>query len=390
MKEISSASNHSGVHGVKSNRYQQSRLLNETWALVNKVVKPNIKFKTHHNVRYSQDDFLKLITFAGINHDFAEGTSRYFNLASKKGCPDADTVLYHLKKFDERELIGIFDSIIDEILALAKGKGALSGKVDVAIDATEDLYYGDKTDPMVVGTKPQKGTSRAYRYATLTIVEPGCRFTVKVIPMDKSTLKSEVVYQLLQYAKERISIGTVYLDRGFYSADVILALNSMGIPFVMPAVLNKNAIRLMRGHEAPKILPIRIGDKEKKASANLVIAMGKEMEKRGFITNIDVDRRRTRELVHLYSKRWGIETSYRVKKEFRAKTTSKNYVIRLFYFMYSVCLYNLWQLVNIAIKMIIEWAMDKPSLVSAKVFGRGLFLIFKEMATGPPTKFISS
>lgn len=196
MKEISSAGNHSGVLGIKSNRYQQSRLLNETWTLVNKVVKPNIQFKTHHNCRYSQDDFLKLITFAGINHDFAEGTSKYFIIASKRGCPNADTVLYHLKKFDEGELIRRFEAVIDEILALAKNKGVLNGKVDVAIDTTEDLYYGDKTDPMVVGTKPQKGTSRAYRYATLTIVEPGCRFTIKVIPMDKSTLKSEVVSNL--------------------------------------------------------------------------------------------------------------------------------------------------------------------------------------------------
>lgn len=360
--------------------------MNETWDLVNKVIKPHIKFKTHHNCRYSQNDFLKLLTYAGINHDFAEGTSRYFNLASRRGCPDADTVLYHLKKFDEQELMVKFESIIDEILILAKDKGVLNSKVDIAIDTTEDLYYGDKTDPMVVGTKPQKGTSRAYRYATLTIVEPGRRFTVKVIPMDKATPKADVVFQLLQYAKERIKIGTVFLDRGFYSTDVILALNSMGIPFVMPAVLNDRVKRLMRGREAPKIIPMQIGNK-RKASANLVIAMGREMEKRGYITNFDVDRKRTRQIVHLYSKRWGIETSYRVKKEFRAKTTSKNYVIRLFYFLYSVCLYNLWQVVNIAIKTIMEWAMDKKSQVSAKVFGRGLFLIFKTRSVGPPRKF---
>lgn len=387
VNEIVSANNQFGVHGVKSHRYQQSRLLNETWDLVNKVIKPYLKFKTHHNVRYSQEDFLKLVTFAGINHDFAEGTSNYFRISSKKGCPNADTVLYHLKKFSETELLDIYGSISDRILTLAKKKGTLDRKVDVAIDATEDLYYGNKNDPMVVGTKPQKGTSRAFRYATLTIVEPGCRFTIKVIPMGKSTTKKEVVQQLLEYAKQQIKIENVFLDRGFYQADVITTINEMGLKFIMPAVLHKKTIKMMHGREPPKILPIEIGSWGKTSMAKLVIILDKNMEKRAFITNIDLDLKRTRQLDHLYSKRWGIETSYRVKKEFRPKTTSKNYVVRLFYFLYSVCLYNIWQLVNIAIKIIVELVGEKAPSITAKVFGRGLFLIFKECGAGPPNDY---
>lgn len=388
MNEIDSAIDQFGVHGVKSNRYKQSLLLTETWNLVNKVIKPHLKFKTHHNIRYSHDDFLKVVTFAGINHDFAEGTSNYFKISSKHGCPNADTVLYHLKKFEESELLAIHKSISNSVLELARKKGILEKKVDVAIDTTEDLYYGDRNDPMVVGTKPQKGTSKAYRYATITIVEPGCRFTINVIPMDKSSKKSEIVSQLLESAKKKVKIGTVYLDRGFYQADVISVLNESGFNYLMPAVLHQKAVRMMRGREPPKILPIMIGSGERAVPSKLVIIMDKnrdlEMCKRAFISNIELDLKRTRQLSHLYSKRWGIETSYRVKKEFRPKTTSKNYIIRLFYFLYSVCLYNLWQLVNIAIKTIVELLGEKASTITAKVFGRGLFLIFKECGTGPP------
>jgi hypothetical protein len=43
--------------------------------------------------------------------------------------------------------------------------------------------------------------------------------------------------------------------------------------------------------------------------------------------------------------------------------------------------------VNITIKTMMEWAADKISRVSAKVFGRGLFLIFKERGIGPPREF---
>lgn len=388
MNEIDSVNNLLGVHGVKSNRYQQGRLQNETWNLVKKVIKPHIKFKTHHNTRYSQDDLLQFITFAGINRDFAEGVSKHSILSSNKDGPNADTVLYHLKKFNESELLAIYESIADDTLILAKKKGLLNNKVDVAIDTTEDLYYGNKNDPMVVGTKPQKGTSRAFRYATLTIVEPGCRFTLKVIPMGKSTTKKEVVQQLLEYAKQRIKIRNVLLDRGFYQADVISVFNRMNINFVMPAVLKQKAIRMMRGHEPPKTFKMYVGSGEKAVLTNLVVAMDMnrdlEMCKRAFITNIRLDLKSTRQLAHLYSKRWGIETSYRVKKDFRPKTTSKNYIIRLFYFLYSVCLYNLWQLVNIAIKIVADLMGEKVSSISAKMFGWRLFLIFRECGAGPP------
>jgi hypothetical protein len=45
------------------------------------------------------------------------------------------------------------------------------------------------------------------------------------------------------------------------------------------------------------------------------------MDKRNFVTNMDIDMLTTRKLGRIYSKRWGIETSYRVKKEFRPTTT---------------------------------------------------------------------
>ncbi|KXA92300.1 hypothetical protein AKJ65_07760 [candidate division MSBL1 archaeon SCGC-AAA259E19] len=51
-------------------------------------------------------------------------------------------------------------------------------------------------------------------------------------------------------------------------------------------------------------------------------------------------------LFGMYSLRWGIETSYQVKHMFRAKTRTKYYEPRIFLFLFSVCLYNLWVLVN--------------------------------------------
>ena len=76
-------------------------------------------------------------------------------------------------------------------------------------------------------------------------------------------------------------------------------------------------------------------------------------------------------LYELYGKRWGIETSYRVMDhDFKARTTSKKYVIRLFYFLFCVLLYNLWVLANILLCNVLLKFIPKKLLVTAKYFGK--------------------
>ena len=370
----------------KANHQQRSNLINKTWDLVQKVVVPNLKLKTHHNCKYSYSDFFKLLTFAGINNGCAEGSANNLNFLSEEGCPNGDTLLYHIKKFDRSELLESYEKITDQIITMAKNRGVLKGPVDCAIDFTDELYYGDRTDPMVVGTKPQKGTSKAYRFATITLIDKDCRLTIRSLPVGKDTSKHEVVADLVKYAQERIEIGVLCIDRGFYSVDVLTTLNNLGVKYLIPAVQNPNAMRQMRGLYPPQILPITIKSPNscnKSVTANLVMVLDIEKEKRGFITNMDLNRSRTKQLSRLYSKRWGIETSYRVKKDFRPKTTSKNYVIRLFYFLFSVSLYNIWEFLNVILALVEKIDSETP-VIAAKLFGTILFRVFGLSGIDPP------
>lgn len=45
-----------------------------------------------------------------------------------------------------------------------------------------------------------------------------------------------------------------------------------------------------------------------------------------------------------YNDRWGIETGYRTKDRFLIKTNTPKYSIRVFFFLLSVLLYNIWVL----------------------------------------------
>jgi putative transposase len=94
--------------------------------------------------------------------------------------------------------------------------------------------------------------------------------------------------------------------------------------------------------------------------------------KRAFATNIDFNENDiglSNRIFMKYSKRWGIETGYRVKKHsFRSKTTSKNYHIRLFYFLFSVLLYNLWILIDILLWISLIGRVKEWHILTSKHF----------------------
>jgi IS4 transposase len=125
------------------------------------------------------------------------------------------------------------------------------------------------------------------------------------------------------------------------------------------------------------------GFEMKDITFNLVVVEEEDnngmMVKRAFATNEvyeENDVNLTERLFFLYGKRWGIESSYRVKKHsYLPKTTSKNYLIRLFYFMFSVLLYNLWILADILIWLALFGVIKEDHLITSKYFGTVFYMI---------------
>lgn len=143
----------------------------------------------------------------------------------------------------------------------------------------------------------------------------------------------------------------------------------------MPAIRNVKIQRFMKEYKGiqSKIIDYDMGyRKYNRAEFKLVFVNDKQGTKRVFATNILVPEDLTQQYFGWYSKRWGIETSYRVKGDFKARTTSKYYSVRLFYFMWSVCLYNIWILVSLVVAIIFHIDLKKP-LVTAKLFGAVLY-----------------
>lgn len=68
-----------------------------------------------------------------------------------------------------------------------------------------------------------------------------------------------------------------------------------------------------------------------------------------YVTNIDdVTAVNAREWANRYANRWAIESEYRViKKNFLAKTSTRDYSTRVLYWLLAVTLYNAWVLLDL-------------------------------------------
>ena len=85
-----------------------------------------------------------------------------------------------------------------------------------------------------------------------------------------------------------------------------------------------------------------------------------------FATNLRVGPEEAESFCHRYSRRWQIENEYKsIKHDFLAKTSSKDYRVRLFYFVFAVLLYNIWRLTDFLLKAGVDSEMDYAPVLTA-------------------------
>ena len=347
--------------------------------LVKSKIYPLISFKQGHNVKYKTDSILDTLTYVAMTNDFVTNGVRTFKETNRgREIPHSDTVLYHLRKLNQKEISAQFGGVFDEVYKIARKRRKFVNKVDLAIDFTDWLYYGNENDPMVLGTKPKKGTHLAYKFATINVLESGRRFTLLALPIGDYSEMADVVERLIVYAKQRVKIRRVYLDRWFYRVDMIRVLKKHGLKFIIQAPIRGTELkRVIEREKTPLCFDYQVKgspyeDDWESVRIFIVESRWGDGKRVCFATNLGVNEGNANHLAELFRKRWGIETSYRVEGVFKPKTTSKNYSIRLFYFSFSVCLYNLWVLAKIFMQVLFG-ELEKP-VITAKLFGTILYM----------------
>lgn len=378
---------------VKETIIKKARLVKSEFEqatrLVKKLVYPKIEIPMHHNVKYSTKDLLDVLTHVAITHDFTNnGSTTFMDMYSGVKTPSSDAMLYHFSKFESIEhIMKMSDGVLDLILRFLKKEYKIlqNRKVDIAFDIHDIGFYG-KGVPYVCSGKEKNGTTNFFKFLTCSVLTAGKRFIIDIQPISPFNKLEDILDKSLSKIKSKIKIDKAFLDRGFDRAKIINVLKKHRVSFVMPKVRSltvKAWFDKAEGSKAYIVEDFQIGKGENSAKANLVLVDDEEGVKRAFICNFPMAPPIAYRLYSMYSKRWGIETSYRnLDHDFKPRTTSKNYLIRLFYFVFSCFLYNLWVLVNICISHKRDGKVCEKPIITAKRFAIILYQVNLDFDNG--------
>jgi hypothetical protein len=304
-----------------------------------------LRFEVKPNSVYPKLDYISLVVKASILNGYAEGTGSVSRklLGSGKGsrtAPTGETALSYFRSIDRYELLGATFMVFEEQVNELKRKGLLNRPVPIAFDWHDQLFYGEheSAGEMVHGISSKNGSSYAYQYLTASILVDGRRLTVVLTPIKSRAYMLTYIDDALNRIRNMgVQVRFLLFDAGFTSVALPIHLKELGYTYAMRFSSNDTTKRigLKDGEEAlyPCERPFRIVRADDfKAGKSYLLA-----------TNMGC---RPRTVLSRYKRRWGIETSYREHNVFLAKTTSKDYIVRLLYYAIAVCIYNAWCVFN--------------------------------------------
>jgi hypothetical protein len=299
-------------------------------------------YETKPDARYSKSDHMKLLLTASLVNGFAEGVSH-----SLCGTPTGETLLSYIKSQRRNDVQSAFDAMTERNIRQLKRERKLCKAVPIAIDWHDNMYYGDPKTPMIIGTKPNKGSYYAYEYLTASVLVNGERIVVAVTPIHQRADVQMLTMQMLERIDMLgIKMKYVTMDGGFFGTDVISYLEHMEINYVL-RMHNNIAMRRRKPRKGQRFrytTSYSNKSRNQQASFDVVVAFDRKKKRRHlFATNMLYS---DDAILELFRKRWGIETSYRMCNQFLIKTTSRDYTVRLFYYLFACLVYNAWVLYN--------------------------------------------
>ena len=331
------------------------------------------------NATYEDTRFFELQTFIGmVGCGTSQGAVRFKFRRGKEYGPHGDTHLRAVKQFDPENLLNGFQQATERLLSVIQSESSFRRPVTVAIDITTIRYFGNVEGmPMVSGTRDGEG--RVFKFATLSIIGWNVPLILAVEPVRESSSWDQnppnqihrLVRRLVRRAQEHVPIEMVLCDREFDSKAVYQTLSNLNVDYLIPKRIHRTereAIETMdenRQDVAVESASVHV-EQGSHAMQFLYVPSTKGEGIAVFATNLSVGADEAETFCRRYSRRWQIENEYKsIKNDFLAKTSSKDYRVRLFYFVFAVLLHNIWRLTDFLLKSGVGGEMDYAPILTA-------------------------
>jgi putative transposase len=277
--------------------------------------------------------------------------------------PSANTVRSALKRSLTEKNVekGINGALVEQL-----SKRYWNKPLEVAVDLHQEPYYGrpEKKSDLRVG--PHKaGTHRFHTYASVYTLRRGRRVTLAVCFVNQKQSLTMVLRTLKRYLDAaQLRVGLWLADKAFGHVEALRWFSRQEAAYVALSVYGRkdppSATRAlaarkksalvpytMSSHNHSKHLhfsvavvrfaagPSRSGRSHKRARTLLYAMVGTSIKRR-------LAHLKPSSVAHTYSRRFGVESSYRQLHQGRARTCSRSVLLRLLFIGLSLLLRNLW------------------------------------------------
>lgn len=256
----------------------------------------------------------------------------------------------HLNEQLSVEQLEQYEQRINEALASRLPQQLQSGRVEAAIDEHDEPCYA-KTPELKAYTcrgKPKAGTSHFFRLISLYVIYRQMRLTLAVAFVQPGESTVAIVQRLLQRAAQlQLQIDVLYLDRGFCSGPVIEYLKAIKQRAILACTIRGKSggtRQLCRGRKSYRTSYTFTDGTVAEMATVATLVPNKEKKRRRkwlLFVLIGIDWK-PKTIYRRYRFRFAIETSYRILRRVRVKTTSRNPALRFFLLGFALLLVNIW------------------------------------------------
>ena len=222
--------------------------------------------------------------------------------------------------------------------------------IEAAIDEHDEACYA-KTPALrahTVRSRAKAGTTRFFRIISLYVIYRQMRLTVAVVFVRPEDETAEIVQRLLERSRAlKLQIDVLYLDRGFCTKPVIAHLKAVKQPAVLACTIRGKqggTRQLCRGRKSYRTRYTFTTGLTVEMAVVATLVPGKDKKRRRkwllFVT-VGLDWK-PQTVYRRYRFRFGIESSYRILRRVRVKTSSRNPALRFFLLGFALLLVNLW------------------------------------------------
>ena len=335
-----------------------------------KVVRPNLPLDLQ-NTRITAEEMLYALAYADVHRLSIASTCQELREAPSgnrlrevlvEALPDRAGV--------QRALNRIFHQQLHP--SLLKGKRDYNIAIDLTLIPYHGQPYQDKKE--IVRGAPKSGTTHFHGYATVSIVHDNRRFVVALRFVEYGEEMADIVRWLIKRIKLlKIRLRRVFLDKGFCSKPVFKVLDQHKLSRVVPIPVRgkSGGVRCLFRGKSRKTTYTFHSLKYGVYTVQAVVTKryskgryGRHSSKwfayavAGLPAGIT-----PAQVFELYRQRFGIESSYRQMNQVRARTSTRNPVIRLLLVGLAFVIFNLY----ITLRQSLSSALKQP-LKSLKRF----------------------